>query len=158
MKKISLAQLNSKSIKTLVAKTATTASKKLAASAGKQSNGFNFNLIGLEFEETEQMPALTNGDLVGHTETHALGGGEWSIEVYDQYGSFIKEFVGLNGTQPGEEATDLWAEYDEWAEKIAKPAKNVAKFRSPDGTVETKWWFYNEAKRGRLHGLICQSF
>lgn len=156
MKKLSLAQLRSRSAKTLVAKTVTTAAKKVAASAGKQSR-FNFNLLGMEFEEVEQMPALTNGDLVGHTETHALGGGEWSIEVYDQHGSFMTEFVGLNGTQPGEEATDLWAEYDEWAEQIAKPAKNVAKFKSPDGTVETKWWFYNEAARGRFHGLLMQT-
>lgn len=45
------------------------------------------------------------------TSTHALGGGEWSIEVHGSQSGFIGEYVGLNGTRDGEEATDLWGEY-----------------------------------------------
>lgn len=155
MKKISLNQLNSKSIKALVAKTATTASRKLAASAGKQSR-FNFNLLGMEFVDTESMPALTNGDLVGHTEVHHLGGREWTIEVYDRHGKFMREFTGF-GSSYEHEPSYLWRKFDEWRLLIGKPAKEIEKFKSPDGTIETKGWFYNEAAKGRFHGLTYQA-
>jgi hypothetical protein len=46
------------------------------------------------------------------TKTIALGGGDWAIEVYNEDGNFVKEFVGPNGTKPDEEAADLWAEYN----------------------------------------------
>lgn len=40
------------------------------------------------------------------TSTHAIGGGEWSIEVSVD-DSYCCEFVGSNGTRDGEEADDL---------------------------------------------------
>jgi hypothetical protein len=58
---------------------------------------------------------MKNGELAYRTETHAVGGGEWSIEVYREDGSFLKEFVGSNGTR--ESADDLWAQYEEWCEE-----------------------------------------
>jgi len=58
---------------------------------------------------------MKNGDLVWETKTFAIGGGEWSIEVYDEEGSLLKEFVGSNGTR--EPADDLWAEYEEWCKE-----------------------------------------
>ena len=154
MKKISLNQLNSKSVKALVAKTATTAAKKVAASAGKQS-AYNFNLIGLEFEETEHMPTLLNGDLVGHTEVHHLGNKEWTIEVYNHKGKFIKEFTGFGGSYTHEPAY-LWKKYNKWCSLINKPAADIDRFKAPDGKVETKAWFYREAAKGRLHELTLQ--
>lgn len=54
-----------------------------------------------------------NKELVYETKTFAVGGGEWSIEVYDEEGLLLKEFVGSNGTR--EPADDLWAEYEAWA-------------------------------------------
>lgn len=155
MKKISLAQLRSKSIKALVAKTATTAAKKVAASAGKQSI-YNFNLLGLKFVETEHMPALTNGDLVGHTEVHHLGDKEWTIEVYDRRGKFMREFTGF-GSSYEHEPRYLWDKFYKWGALINKPATDVKKFRSPDGTIETQSWFYKEADHGNLHGLTLQT-
>lgn len=48
------------------------------------------------------------------TETHAVGGGEWSIEVFfwneEGQKEFVTEFVGSNGTRDNE-PTDLWAIY-----------------------------------------------
>lgn len=45
------------------------------------------------------------------TETHAVGGGEWSLEVYfwnhDGDKEFVTEYVGSNGTRD-ESADDLW--------------------------------------------------
>lgn len=52
------------------------------------------------------------------TTTHAIGGGEWSIEVYDDEGNYIREFVGSNGTRDDEEADDLWSEYNAWVESL----------------------------------------
>lgn len=42
----------------------------------------------------------------------ALGCGAWCIEVVDEDGYVLKEFVGSNGTW--NEADDLWADYQEW--------------------------------------------
>lgn len=58
---------------------------------------------------------MKNGDLVWETKTFAIGGGEWSLEVYDEEGSLLKEFVGSNGTH--EPADDLWAAYEEWCKE-----------------------------------------
>lgn len=58
---------------------------------------------------------MKNYELVDHTETHAIGGGEWSIEVFDEDGYLLKEFVGSNGTR--EPADDLWSEYDQWCDE-----------------------------------------
>ena len=48
------------------------------------------------------------------TETNAVGGGEWSLEVYcydlDDNKVFVCEFVGANGTH--DEADDLYAWFD----------------------------------------------
>lgn len=55
---------------------------------------------------------------INDVKTFALGGGEWSIEVYNLEGACVKEFCGLNGTQNGEEADDLWALYREWYESL----------------------------------------
>lgn len=156
MKKLSLAQLNSKSIKTLVAKTATTAAKKVAASAGKQSN-HNYNLLGLELVDEELMPTLTNGDRVGDTRVYHLGNREWTIEVYDHKGSFIKEFTGF-GSSYEHEPEYLWRKFDKWCTLIYKHSKNIKKFKAPDGKEETLEWFYREADKHRLHGLTMQFF
>lgn len=47
---------------------------------------------------------------------HALGGGEWSIELHDEEGNFLKEFVGSNGTHS--ESDDLHSEADEWENEL----------------------------------------
>ena len=52
------------------------------------------------------------------TSTHAVGGGEWSIEVRDENGIYIREFVGSNGTRDDEEADDLWADFSSWVESL----------------------------------------
>lgn len=56
--------------------------------------------------------AVLNGESI-FTETHALGDGEWSIEVHSRESGVLFELIGLNGTGRGEEATDLWAKYNE---------------------------------------------
>ena len=43
------------------------------------------------------------------TKSFAVGGGEWTIEVYDLDGEFLFELLGSNGTRD-EEADDLWGE------------------------------------------------
>jgi len=53
---------------------------------------------------------------VSETKTLAVGGGEWAIEVYHQDGSFIREFVGSNGTH--READDLWSEFEDWRNSL----------------------------------------
>lgn len=155
MKKLTLNQLRSKSAKTLVAKTATTAAKKVAVSAGKQSV-HNYNLIGLELVDVEHMPTLTNEDVVGHTEVHHLGNREWTIEVYDRRGRFMAEFTGF-GSSYEHEPQYLWDKFYKWETLVNKYATDVKKFKSPDGTIETKSWFYKEADHGKLHGLTLQS-
>ena len=112
-------------------------------------------LQGLKFVGLREVPQTLNGDLVHSTDTFAIGGGEWSIEVYDFDGHCIKEFVGLNGTRDDEEATDLWAEYSEWCKEVAKPAYTYKEFEAPDGERGSKSFFYREAYKGKLHGLIA---
>ena len=43
------------------------------------------------------------------TRSFAVGGGEWSIEVYSLDGDYLFELVGSNGTRD-EEADNLWNE------------------------------------------------
>ena len=63
------------------------------------------------------------------TTTHALGGGEWSIEVTLE-GVFVKEFVGNNGTQT-EETDDLWREFRDWVSSLPDdPSSNETDFES----------------------------
>lgn len=42
------------------------------------------------------------------TKSFAVGGGEWTIEVYDLEGEYLFELVGSNGTR--EPADNLWNE------------------------------------------------
>lgn len=111
-------------------------------------------LRGFIAKRTIIVPTKYNYDLVAETKTFALGGGEWSIEVYDYQGHLLEEFVGLNGTRDDEEATDLWSEYDEWAAQVHEPEHEATRWTAPDGTEESPSFFYKEALRGRLHGLI----
>lgn len=48
---------------------------------------------------------------------HALGNGEWSVELHDDEGNFIKEFVGSNGTHSPSD--DLHEEADQWEKNFA---------------------------------------
>lgn len=109
-----------------------------------------FKLLGLKFEAKKE---VLNKDLVYTTETHSVGGGDWSIEVYDFKKELLKEFVGSNGTQQDEEPADLWAEYDTWANKVHHTYKA---YKAPDGTIGSLKWFYQEARNGRLHGLTVK--
>lgn len=72
----------------------------------------NVEIVNLKFDGVRTV-RLREGKV--RTETHSLGGGEWSIELYidDQ---FYKEWIGLNGTRPDEEKSDLWSEFDQWWE------------------------------------------
>jgi predicted transcriptional regulator len=107
-------------------------------------------------------------DMVKHTSTHCLGGGEWSIELHegiDDYSPWLAEFVGNNGTRSfvneegfleNEEADDLWAEVDEWMED---PERGGAVhhithwYTLPDGCVLNFHAILREIEKGRLHGL-----
>lgn len=109
-----------------------------------------FKLLGLKFEAIKE---VLNGDFVATTETHSIGGGDWAIEVYDSKRHLLKEFVGSNGTMPNEEPADLWAEYDAWANEVHHTYKA---YKAPDGSVGSLKWFYNEAIKGRLHGLTIK--
>lgn len=109
---------------------------------------------GLKVAGIINVPALKNADLSARYETHALGGGEWSIEVYGRNDEFLKEFVGLNGTRPDEDATDLWAEVYEWEELVARPAYSYKEYVAPDGTTGSISYFRREIARGYLHGCV----
>lgn len=111
-------------------------------------------ILGLTFAGIENVPALRNADLSARYETHAIGGGEWSIEVFDSNGGFLKEFVGSNGTRNGKKATDLWAEVSEWEEQEIRPAYSYKLFVSPDGTTGSISYFRREVEKGRLHGCV----
>lgn len=50
-------------------------------------------------------------------EPHSVWWWERSLEVLNEDGVCIKEFVWSNWTRYDEEATDLYAEYDEWYEE-----------------------------------------
>jgi len=61
------------------------------------------------------------------TTTHALGGGEWSIEVYGPHG-FLCEYVGENGTHGP--ADDLWGEFTaDWDDATLGLFKSGVKYR-----------------------------
>lgn len=47
--------------------------------------------------------AIKNGERI-NTTTHALGSGEWSIEVHGSKSGFMGEYIGLHGD-------DLWSAY-----------------------------------------------
>ena len=49
-------------------------------------------------------------------ETRSVGGGEWSLEILDESGTLLKEFVGSNGTF--NDSDDLWEEYDLWRNSL----------------------------------------
>ena len=58
--------------------------------------------------KVEKLIAVKN---IISTKTCAVGGGMWSLEVYSGDGEeYLFELVGCNGTQPDEDADDLWAE------------------------------------------------
>jgi len=111
-------------------------------------------ISNLTFAGIVHVPALKNADLSARYETHAIGGGEWSIEVYGPNGEFLKEFVGSNGTRPGEEATDLWVEVSEWEQEVARPAHSYKNYTAPDGATGSISFFRREVERGRLHGCV----
>lgn len=49
------------------------------------------------------------------TSTHAIGGGEWSIEIHDG-DEFLFELVGSNGSR-NDEADDLWGQLQDLQEQ-----------------------------------------
>lgn len=117
---------------------------------------------GLEFVERVNVPDKKYIDLVDRYESFSLGGGEWSIEAISnsfKYG-IIEEWVGLNGTQPGEECDDLWGEVYEWQEDpngglaIAEKGYSYNIYEAPDGTRGSYSFFRKEALKGRLHGCL----
>lgn len=64
----------------------------------KNEENFNERLIA----------AVHSGERISTT-IHAVGGGEWSIEVHGSEKGFLFELVGSNGTQSAPDA--LWAQY-----------------------------------------------
>ena len=74
--------------------------------------------------------------LPARVETHSVGDGEWSLEVYDSNDNFIREFVGSNGTRYGEEASDLWEEYHEWCNTDPKILSTEAKIKALDERIK----------------------
>jgi len=44
------------------------------------------------------------------TKSFAVGGGEWTVEVYNLDGEFLFELVGSNGTRNEETPDNLWGE------------------------------------------------
>lgn len=98
-------------------------------------------------------------DMVKHTSTHALGDGQWSIELhtgYDDWSPCIAEFVGNNGTRNGEEADDLWAEVSEW-ENDPKRGGSVHHvthwYTLPDGCEKNFKAIVRDIECGIFHGL-----
>lgn len=102
--------------------------------------------------KVENKKAVKNGELVVDTKTFAIGGGQWSIEVYDKFGYLLTEFIGRNGTWEEEPCDDLWADYAEWCEQIHHI--RGALYECPDGFVSTMSGIIKEVERGRLHGCI----
>lgn len=45
----------------------------------------------------------TVGDAIFSSQTHAIGGGEWSEEYFDEAGNFLFEIIGENGTRCNDE-------------------------------------------------------
>lgn len=109
-------------------------------------------LVLNQLKRIEDAKAIMNGDLVGVTKTFAIGDGMWSIEVYDDEGNFMTEFVGLNGTREGEVATDLWAEYAQWCQELHHWRGAV--YRCPNGFTGTLGEICREFEAGRLHDCL----
>ena len=98
-------------------------------------------------------------DMVKHTSTHALGDGQWSIELhtgYDDWSPCIAEFVGSNGTRNGEEADDLWAEVSEW-ENDPKRGGSIHHvvhwYTLPDGREMNFKAIVRDVECGYFHGM-----
>lgn len=122
-------------------------------------------LQGLKKVGIIEVPAVKAVDLVESCQTYALGDGMWSIEAKtsaDQsvWGPAIAEWVGSNGTREPED--DLWAQVEEWAQDpnggqmVVKEAYSYVEYEAPDGTKGSKAFFYREAKKGFLHGLLLR--
>lgn len=110
-------------------------------------------------------------DMVKHTSTHALGDGQWSIELhtgYDDWSPCIAEFVGNNGTRSfvngegfleNEEADDLWAEVSEWENdpKRGGAIHHVTHWYTlPDGHEKNFKAIVRDVECGIFHGLTLQ--
>lgn len=97
-------------------------------------------------------------DMVKHTSTHSLGGGEWSIELHagnDDWSLCLAEFVGRNGAVDGVE-DDLWAEVREWENdpKRGGAVHHITHWYTlPDGCVLNFHAILRDVERGCLHGL-----
>jgi hypothetical protein len=63
------------------------------------------NLFGCSVEQAISLAKEHNLHLGPMTKTHAVGDGEWSLEVYGDDEEFLFEFVGSNGTRS--ESADL---------------------------------------------------
>jgi hypothetical protein len=122
------------------------------------------NIQGLVATQVIKVNAVKAVDLVVSYQTYSVGGGQWSIEAkttHDQsvWGPCIKEWVGSNGTRD-EEATDLWAQVEEWekdpqgGQQIVKPAYSYQEYEAPDGARGSYSFFKKEINSGRLHGLL----
>lgn len=108
----------------------------------------NMKILGLKKLEKK---IIKNGDLVTSYKTYSLGDGLWSIEMMDENKRTVKEFVGRNGTRPGEESDDLYAEMDVWKNRINH---SYFEYRAPDGSRGSYNYFKREIEKGRLHGLV----
>lgn len=108
----------------------------------------NMKILGLKKLEKR---IIKNSDLVLSYRTYSLGDGLWSIEMMDENKRTVREFVGRNGTRPGEEADDLYAEMEEWKNKVNY---SYTEYRAPDGSRGSYNYFKREIDKGRLHGLV----
>jgi hypothetical protein len=107
-------------------------------------------------KKTGKTITVLNGDLAYSTQTFSLGSGEWSIEVYDGNGCFLKEFVGdngvANGWNPEGNFDDLWSWYHEWCKE---EHHSYTEWEAPDGKKGSFSFFMREANRGHLHGCLA---
>lgn len=110
-------------------------------------------IYGLNLTGLVSVPERKNWQNATEYKTFALGGGDWSIEVYSD-DELLAEFVGSNGTREGEEGDDLWAEVEEWKERVARPAYSYKEYEAPDGKRGSYNYFVHEALKGRLHGCV----
>lgn len=84
--------------------------------------------------------AILSGKSI-HTSSHALGGGEWSLEV-TAGGEYIGELVGENGQNnhycPSGEGDDLHEELDRLIKEVEDKLLEEGKIKpSPEGWVRT---------------------
>ena len=107
-------------------------------------------------KKTGKVVRVLNGDLAYSTQTFSLGSGEWSIEVYDSYGRFLKEFVGdngvANGWNPKGNFDDLWSWYHEWCKEVHH---SYTEWIAPDGTTGSYSFFMKQANKGHLHECLA---